>query len=101
MIDNDSGANDLIRLSEAASSFNNERVSKQSLATYAAQARRRGWVAFGTESIEAVQVGRYWYVRRNDLEHVLTIYRRRQANPELRREYVDSLEYRGWVTTTE
>ena len=43
---NDLCLDQLVRLSEAALTFNGQRVCKQSLGTYAAQAWRRGWVSF-------------------------------------------------------
>lgn len=92
---------DLVRLSVAARAFNLERVLKQSLGTYTAQARRRGWVTFGTETVRAVRIGRYWFIDRSELDRATTIYRQRQADPDLRRIFVDQLQYRGWVTTAE
>lgn len=81
--------------------FNNERVSKQSLATYTAQARRRGWVSFGTESIWSKRIGGYWYVHEADVNRATGVYRQHQADPTLRTVFVDQMEHQGWVTTVE
>lgn len=91
----------LVRLSLAAHTFNDQRVYKQSLATYTAQARRRGWVSFGTETVRSVRIGRFWFVDRVEFDRAISIYRERQARPIIRRVYVDQPGYRGWVTAAE
>ena len=91
----------LVRLSVAAHTFNDQRVYKRSLATYTAQARRRGWVSFGTETLKSVRIGRYWFVDRAEFERAIAIYSERQARPALRTIFVDQREYRGWVTAAE
>jgi hypothetical protein len=91
----------LIRLSDAARAFNEMRVYKLALGTYTAQARRNGASYFGTVRVNAERIGGRWYVARNDVDHAILVYQERQANPELRRVYVDQLEYQGWVTVVE
>ena len=90
-----------VRLSEVALTFNDQRVCKQNLATYTAQARRRGWVSFGTETLKSVRIGRYWFVDRAEFELAITVYSERQARPALRTTFVDQREYHGWVTAAE
>ncbi len=81
--------------------FNEIRVRKVNLGTYTAQARRSGSVSFGTTSVRAIKRGRYWYVQRDALEQAVSFYQESQANPGLRRVWVDQMEFQGWVTVME